>query len=56
MDFDRLLQHAEYSSKKEIVGLAIYYLDEFEDQQPVSHEDVRNVIDDSRESVPPKHV
>jgi hypothetical protein len=56
MNFNRFLQHAEYSSKKEVVGLAIYYLDEFEDQQPVSHEDIRNVIDDSRESVPPKHV
>ncbi|WP_066411373.1 hypothetical protein [Halorubrum aethiopicum] len=56
MNFDRLLQHAEYSSKKEVVGLAIYYLEEFEDQQPVAHEDVRNVIDDSRESVPSKHV
>ena len=56
MNFNRLLQHAEYSVKKEVVGLAIYYSEEFEDQQSVAQEDVRNVIDDSRESVPSKHI
>lgn len=56
MNFDRLLQHAEYSSKKEVVGLVIYYSEDFEDRQPVAHKDVRNVIDNSRESVPSKHV
>lgn len=56
MNFNRLLRHAEYSSKKEVVGLAVYYLDEFEDQQSVTRDDVRSVIDDSRESVPSKHV
>lgn len=56
MNLNRILQHAEYSNKKEVVGLAIYFLEEFEDQQSVTYEDIRNIIDDSRESVPSKHV
>lgn len=56
MDFNTLLQHSEYSTNKEIVGLAIYYLEMFEELEWVSRTDVNDVIATSRESVPSKHI
>lgn len=51
MEFNRLLQNYESEGQKEIVALAIFYLEEYEEQQEVASSDIRRVIKDSRSTI-----
>lgn len=51
MDFNRLLRHSDVSTDKHTVGIAIYYLDEITDAEPVRTERIREVIKETRRRV-----
>lgn len=56
MEFDYLLRHSDYSSKKEVVLLAIYYQEEYNEQRGTSSTEIAGIIERSREEVPSKHI
>ena len=51
MEFNRLLQNYKPEGGKEVVALAIFYLEEYEEQQEVTSLDIRRVIKDSRSTI-----
>jgi len=50
MDFDELLRQADYSSQRDLVGLAIYYLENYEDEEGVETSRVQSLLESSRAS------
>ena len=56
MEFDRLLEFSDYSKQQEIVGLAVFYFEEHQEQQEVLREEIFDLIEESRESVPRKNI
>jgi predicted secreted protein len=56
MEFDRLLKFSEYSRQQEIVGLAVFYLEEYCGSEEVEREEIIKLIEKSRESVPKGNV
>jgi len=51
MNFDLLLRNCECDGQKEIVALAIYYLEEYENQRGVTPSTVGDILEDSRSTV-----
>ena len=56
MDFDRLLDFSDYSRQQEVIGLAIFHCEEYREQQEVSQDEIVELIEGSRESVPKKNI
>lgn len=54
MDFDHLLKNADRSDTRDVIGLAIYYLEEVMPQDSVSVGDISNLIEQSRIQSPSK--
>ena len=51
MDFDRLLEQYDAEGQKEIVGLAIYYIENFEGKSGATPSEVGALLKTSRSSV-----
>lgn len=51
MDFDDLLRQSEASSQREKIGIAIYFLEEYQDKDSVKTSDVRELLESSRAAV-----
>lgn len=51
MDFEELVRKSDYSNQKELVGTAIYYLEEYGDSDTVTTSEVRNLFKTSRVSM-----
>lgn len=56
MDFDYFLQHSEYDTQKDIVGLAIYFNEEYNEMDEVPYSAINGIIQSSRTEVPPGNV
>jgi hypothetical protein len=56
MEFDRLLKFSDYSRQQEIVGLAVFYFEEYRECQEIDRAEIINLIQESRESVPKTNV
>jgi len=52
MEFDDLLRKSEASTQQEKIGIAIYYLEEYQAENPIKTSDVRGLIEGSRAAVP----
>jgi hypothetical protein len=51
MDFDVLLENFELDGQKEVVALAIYYLEEYQGRSGATPSEIGGVLEDSRSSV-----
>lgn len=51
MEFDRAIIHSSITTDKHLVGLAIYYLDEMQDEAPVEVSTIRHELEQSRADV-----
>lgn len=51
MNFNRFLMNSDYSSDKEVVGLAIYFLDRIEEKNQIDKKDLRELISNSRAKI-----
>lgn len=56
MDIDDFLRNAEYSTNKELVGLCIYFLEEYENYDRVATSDVKELLEQSRAAINPSAI
>ena len=56
MEFDRLLDDFEGTGQKEVVALAVFYFEEYAEQNEVTETEIYSIIESSRTSVPSSNI